>query len=220
MKKILFLIIIGLCFMRTNAQTSDAMLIELHIQACAKLNKAAKDFDLNLPESGSGIAIMKYSNSYSAVIDDVLPLYKGNIQLENSALNSHFNDIGTILTTIKQNNNVLVNRINRKQLTDAELKASVQEVLNANKSTALILGEVTSEMFRVLISNQPTSPDNYSKSLKLSKKESEKIINLITRLFGETAKKTDLTKIENGYALSANMLHQALSLDWQYKKSK
>lgn len=218
MKKILLIVITSLFFINVNGQTTEGMFIELHILATAKLNNTAKDFEKNLTESSSNDTILKYIDRYSLVIEEAIPFYKGNKQMEKTLLKEPFNDVSELLSDILNNNYALLGKIVNNELTENEIKLASKELVNKNTFASQFIGQITLNIFGAIVKDRPKGSSNEKQYSKLTKKESDKIKTIIVQLFGERIKETDVSKMENGYEMSANILYQALNLDWEYEK--
>lgn len=218
MKKTLLIIITSLFFLNVNGQTTEGMFIELHILATAKLNNVAKDFEKNLIESSSNDTILKYIDQYSLVIEEAIPFYKGNKQIEKTLLKEPFNDVSELLTDILNNNYALLGKIVNNQLSENEIKSASEELINKNKFASQFIGQITLNIFGAIVKDRPKGSSNDKQYSKLTQKESDKIKTITVQLFGERIKQTDISKMENGYEMSANILYQALNLDWEYEK--
>src|SRR5690625_1581074 len=191
MNKILFLILTTFFFINSNGQTTEGMFIELHILASAKLNNTAKEFERKLIESSSNDTILKYIDRYSQVIEETIPFYKGNNQLKKTSLKEPFYDVSEILTDILNNNYVLLGKL-----------------VNKNKFTSQFIGQITLNIFGAIVKDRPKGSSNDKQYSKLTQKETDKIKTIIVQLFGERIKQTDVSKMENGYEMSANILYQ------------
>lgn len=218
MKKILFLILTTLFFINSNGQTTEGMFIELHILASAKLNNTAKEFERKLTESSSNDTILKYIDRYSQVIEETIPFYKGNNQLKKTSLKEPFNDVSELLTDILNNNYVLLGKIVNNELSETEIKSASNELVNKNKFTSQFIGQITLNIFGAIVKDRPKGASNDKQYSKLTQKETNKIKTIIVQLFGERIKQTDVSKMENGYEMSANILYQGLNLGWEYEK--
>ena len=219
MKKILFLILTTFFFINSNGQTTEGMFIELHILASAKLNNTAKEFERKLTESSSNDTILKYIDRYSQVIEETIPFYKGNNQLKKTSLKEPFNDVSELLTDILNNNYVLLGKIVNNELSETEIISASNQLVNKNKFTSQFIGQITLNIFGAIVKDRPKGSSNDKQYSKLTQKETDKIKTIIVQLFGERIKQTDVSKMENGYEMSANILYQGLNLEWEYEKN-
>ena len=217
MKKVLFLILTSLFFINTNGQTTEGMFIELHVLATAKLNNASKDFEKKLTETNSNDTILKYIDRYSLAIEQTLPLYEGNKQIEKTLLKEPFYDVSKILTDILNNNYMLLGKIVNNELSKNEIKSASLELINKNKFASQFIAQVTLNIFGAIVNERPKNASKDKQYSKLTKKEVDKIKTIIVQLFGENIKQTDVSKMENGYTMSVNILYQGLALEWVYK---
>ncbi len=218
MKKILFLILTTFFFINSNGQTTEGMFIELHILASAKLNNTAKVFERKLTESSSNDTIVKYIDGYSQVIEETIPFYRGNNQLKNTSLKEPFNDVSELLTDILNNNYEMLGKVVNNELSETEIKSASTKLINKNKFTSQFIGQITLGIFEAIVKDRPKGSSNDKQYSKLTQKDANKIKTNIVQLFGERIKQTDVSKMKNGYEMSANILYQGLNLEWEYEK--
>lgn len=117
------------------------------------------------------------------------------------------------------NNYTLLGKIINDQLTDIEIKSASIELINKNKFVSKFIGQVSLNIFGAIVKDRPKGSSEDKQYSKLTKKETERIKLMIVQLFGENIKQTDLSKMENGYQMSANIIYQGLALEWEYTEN-
>ncbi len=114
---------------------------------------------------------------------------------------------------------MLLGKIVNNELSETEIKSASIELVNKNKFTSQFIGQITLNIFGAIVKDRPKGSSNDKQYSKLTQKETDKIKTIIVQLFGERIKQSDVSKMENGYEMSANILYQGLNLEWEYEKN-
>lgn len=218
MRKIISLLTFSLLFQFSTGQSTEGMFIELHVLASSNLEKSAKEFETKLLESSSNDTILKYIDRYSFAIEEVIPLYEGNQQMEDTQLKQPFNDVKKMLTEILRNNYNLLGQIIYDELSEDEIKSASKQLIDENKLISQFIGIATLSIFGATVKDRPEGANDEHQFSKLTQKDSDRIKQLIAQLFGEDVIQSDAENLETGYAMSANILYKAFSLDWEYEE--
>lgn len=216
--KTIFTLILSVLIIGTISASTESEFIKNHKREFYDFNKTAIEFENQLLNVEQKDSALKYIDNFSRPIEESFSVYSKYKTLDNELISEVTTDLTIVLTDIINNNNQLLGKFVKSDLSKEDLKQGCKSFVEKNKFSSGFLRDVFIGICLTTVKDRPKNTGDKEKFSKLTQKERDEINELLIKKFGKEIKSMKKETTETPFKFSCVAIYEFLNMKWKFEK--